>query len=253
HGARRGDDPRACVALLPRHAARRHGADRACGERGLRRRGRCRGRPAPGRRAWRGCVRDRRPHVPPVRAAPLAHPLGAARLSPARVRAGPAASPVTGLLELGLVFGRLSLLAFGGGLGILPEMERQAVEAHGWVSHREFVDAFALSQVTPGPGMLMVLVIGFRASGLVGALVAGLAMFGPTATLAAVIADRWSRLGTSPLVEVLRETLTPVAFGLLAAGCYTLVRVGVDGAATGALALGALVVAGWVRSPALII
>jgi len=160
---------------------------------------------------------------------------------------------VTGLLELGLVFGRLSLLAFGGGLGILPEMERQAVEAHGWVSHREFVDAFALSQVTPGPGMLMVLVIGFRQAGLVGALVAGVAMFGPTATLVAVVADRWSRLGTSPLVEVLRETLTPVAFGLLAAGCYTLVRVGVDGAATGALALGALVVAGWVRSPALII
>ena len=35
------------------------------------------------------------------------------------------------LVELGRVFGRLSLLAFGGGLGILPEMERQAVMAHG--------------------------------------------------------------------------------------------------------------------------
>ena len=156
--------------------------------------------------------------------------------------------------ELAAVFARVSLLAFGGGLGILPEMERQAVDAHRWVTHREFADAWALSQVTPGPGMLMVLVIGFRASGLVGALVAGLAMFGPTATLAAVIADRWGRLGGRLIVAVLRTTLAPVALGLLAAGCYTLVRLGVDGPGTALIALGALVAVGWGGlSPALVV
>ena len=73
------------------------------------------------------------------------------------------------LAELAAVFARVSLFAFGGGLGILPEMERQTVTLHSWVTHREFVDAWALSQVTPGPGMLMVRVIGFRAAGLGGA------------------------------------------------------------------------------------
>jgi chromate transporter len=161
---------------------------------------------------------------------------------------------VSPLVELASVFVRVSLLAFGGGLGILPEMERQAVGAHGWVTHREFIDAWALSQVTPGPGMLMVVVIGFRVAGLAGALVATLAMFGPTATLAAVIADRWGRLGGRPIVGVLRGTLAPVALGLLAAGAYTLLRLGVDGPVTGIVALGALVAVGWAaQSPALVV
>ena len=158
------------------------------------------------------------------------------------------------LVELGRVFGRLSLLAFGGGLGILPEMERQAVMAHGWVTHRAFVDAWALSQVTPGPGMLMVLVIGFRAAGLLGALAAGLAMFGPSSALAAVVAARWSRLADRPVMTVLAGTLVPVALGLLASGCYTLVRLGVAGWVTAALAAGALLAAAWGRwSPAWIV
>jgi len=105
---------------------------------------------------------------------------------------------VSPLAELAAVFARVSLFAFGGGLGILPEMERQTVTLHSWVTHREFVDAWALSQVTPGPGMLMVLVIGFRAAGLGGALAAGLAMFGPPATLAALVGDRWGSWPPAP-------------------------------------------------------
>jgi chromate transporter len=161
---------------------------------------------------------------------------------------------VTELGALAQVFGRLGLLAFGGGLGILPEMERQAVEIHGWVTHREFVDAFAFSQVTPGPGMLMVVAIGFRAAGLAGALVAGLAMFGPTSLLTAFVADRWARLGDWGLMELLRGTLAPVALGLLGAGCYTLTHLGVHGPLTAGIALGALVAVGWRGwSPALVV
>jgi chromate transporter len=161
---------------------------------------------------------------------------------------------VTVLVEVARVFGRLGVLAVGGGLGILTEMERQAVGIHGWVTHREFIDVFALSQVTPGPGMLMVVVIGLRAAGPGGALAAGLAMFGPTSVLAAVVAERWARLGAWPVMDLVRRTLAPVALGLLAAGCYTLVRLGVGGPATAALALGAALGVGWRRwSPALVV
>ena len=64
------------------------------------------------------------------------------------------------LAEIALVFLRIGLLAFGGGLAILPEMERQVVVEHRWLTHREFVDSFALGQLTPGPGMLMVMFTG---------------------------------------------------------------------------------------------
>ena len=161
---------------------------------------------------------------------------------------------MTELAALAQVFGRLGLLAFGGGLGILPEMERQSVDVHGWVTHREFVDAFAFSQVTPGPGMLMVVVIGFRAAGLAGAVAAGLGMFGPTALLTALVTERWARLGDWGLMELLRGTLAPVALGLLAAGCYTLARLGVQDPLTAGIALGALVAVGWRGwSPALVV
>ncbi len=45
----------------------------------------------------------------------------------------------------------LSLLCVGGGLGVIPEMERQSVTIHGWLTAREFVDGYTLAQLTPGP------------------------------------------------------------------------------------------------------
>ncbi|KAA0240189.1 chromate transporter [bacterium] len=177
---------------------------------------------------------------------------GAGGLHPRLARDHDCAPPMSELLDLLSVFARLSLVAFGGGIGILPEMEREVVGTHGWVTHREFVDAFALSQVTPGPGMLMVAMIGYKAAGLPGAAAASVGMFVPAATVTWFVADRWSRLGDHPVVEVVRRTLGPVALGLLGAGVYTLFRIGVEGVGPAIVAAGAfLMVAWWNRSPAL--
>ncbi len=158
------------------------------------------------------------------------------------------------LIDLMLVFGRLSFVAFGGGIGILPEMERAVVGGHGWVTHQQFVDSYALSQVTPGPGMLMVVMIGYRAAGLPGALVAGVAMFAPTGALTWVVADRWSRLGDRPVMALIRGTLSPVALGLLSAGCFTIFRLGVGSVIAFFVAVGAFAaVAGLKASPALVV
>jgi len=159
---------------------------------------------------------------------------------------------VKDLIDLVLVFSRLSFVAFGGGIGILPEMERAVVGGHGWVTHQQFIDAFALSQVTPGPGMLMVVMIGYRAAGLPGALVAGVSMFAPTGALTWLVADRWSQLGDRPVMTLIRGTLSPVALGLLSAGCYTLFRLGVGSVTAAILATAAFAaVAGLKMSPAL--
>jgi chromate transporter len=63
---------------------------------------------------------------------------------------------VSELLELALVFLRIGTLAFGGGSAILPELHREVVKAPGWLTEREFLDGFALGQLTPGPGRLRV-------------------------------------------------------------------------------------------------
>ena len=131
---------------------------------------------------------------------------------------------MTDLLTLAWTFVRLSFLCVGGGLGVVPEMQRQVVEIHGWLTARQFVDGYALAQVTPGPGMLVSAFIGYRVSGLLGAFVAMTAMFLPTSILTWVVAHRWRRLQGRPWALAIERALAPLAIGLMAAGVYTVGR-----------------------------
>ncbi len=56
------------------------------------------------------------------------------------------------LLQVAGLFGILSLLAVGGGNGIIPAMQHEAVDVHHWMTSREFLDLFAISRAAPGPG-----------------------------------------------------------------------------------------------------
>lgn len=152
------------------------------------------------------------------------------------------------LPEIALVFGRLGLLAFGGGIAILPEIERQVVVEHGWITRREFVDSFALGRLTPGPGMLMVMFTGYKVAGIPGALTALIAIFGPTALITAVVAAYWDRLRQRPWLATLQRALAPVALGLLAAGGFTLLRSAVQDVIGAVIAIVTLVVL-WVWHP----
>ena len=135
----------------------------------------------------------------------------------------------------------LSLICIGGGLGVIPELERQVVSHH-WLTSREFLDGYALSQLTPGPGMLVAAFIGYRAHGVLGALLACTAMFLPVSILTAVIARHWVTLRERPWAFACERALMPIGIGLMGAGVYTLARSGVQDWATGALAILAAVV-----------
>ncbi len=69
------------------------------------------------------------------------------------------------LLQLIGLFAGLSMLAFGGGAGVIPDMQRAAVDQHHWLTAGEFLDMFAISRAAPGPGSLIVLLIGLKAAG----------------------------------------------------------------------------------------
>jgi chromate transporter len=106
------------------------------------------------------------------------------------------------LLQIAATFGVLSLLAFGGGAAVLPDMQRQAVDVHHWLTSREFLDMFALSRAVP-PGSMIVVLIGQKTAGIAGALVALLAMFGPSSLLAYATARLWHRAGSARWREIL--------------------------------------------------
>src|SRR5579863_1872697 len=88
------------------------------------------------------------------------------------------------ILALALTFAVMSLFAIGGANSAIPEMHRVAVEVRHWLSDRQFADVYAISQLSPGPNVLIVTLIGYSVAGLAGALVATLSMCVPTALFA---------------------------------------------------------------------
>ncbi len=128
------------------------------------------------------------------------------------------------LLQLFWLFAILSMLAFGGGAGVMPDMQRAAVETYHWMTPGEFLDMFAISRAAPGPGSLIVILIGQKAAGLPGAAVSFVAMFLPSCLVVHFLARYWHRAGQSAWREVVEKALAPVAIGLTFASGLALMR-----------------------------
>ncbi len=118
----------------------------------------------------------------------------------------------------------LGVVSFGGGLAIVPEMHRQFVESNGWLTSGEFADGYALAQLAPGPNMLAVVFYGYRAAGLVAALVAPMALVTPGATASALLGRTWESLATNVWLGRFRRGLVPVGLGLMAGGVLVVGR-----------------------------
>ena len=128
------------------------------------------------------------------------------------------------LLQLIGLFAGLSMLAFGGGAGVIPDMQRAAVEQHHWLTASAFLDMFAISRAAPGPGSLIVLLIGLKAAGIAGAAVSFAAMFAPSCLAVHIVARYWHRAARSNWRPVVERALAPVAVGLTFASGLSLMR-----------------------------
>jgi chromate transporter len=121
------------------------------------------------------------------------------------------------LLALGLILAELSLLSFGGGISVLPDMQRQVVDVHHWMTAEQFSAAFALAQSAPGPNMMYVSLIGWRVAGWGGVIVATLATFGPTSLVSAFVYRVWQRFKDRPWRRLVQTGLQPITAGLVVA------------------------------------
>ena len=128
------------------------------------------------------------------------------------------------LITLAVYFALMSLFAIGGANAAVPEMHRLAVDVMKWMTDRQFTDLFAIAQVTPGPNVIIVTLIGYHVAGLPGALVTTVAMCGPTCLFAAFIGRAWERFKDAPWRIVIQAGLVPVSIGLLAASAFIVAR-----------------------------
>jgi chromate transporter len=137
------------------------------------------------------------------------------------------------LLALIMVFSPISLLSFGGGQATIPEMQRQSVAVHAWLTDAQFADIYAISRAAPGPSTLIVALIGWQVNGFLGALVATLAVFVPSSLLMYAASAWWQRNDGSALRRAIELGLAPIAVGLVFAGAVIVL----DAAHAGLLAL----------------
>jgi chromate transporter len=127
------------------------------------------------------------------------------------------------LAELAIVYGQLSLLAFGGANAALPEMQRQVVDVHRWMSAQEFAALFALAQAAPGPNMMVVSLVGWRVAGFWGALVTTCAVATPSSILTLLVSGVWVRFKDAGWRKALQVGLQPVTAGLIMASAALLI------------------------------
>jgi chromate transporter len=121
------------------------------------------------------------------------------------------------LLTLAGFFAVLSLFSIGGGNSAVPEMHRYAVDVQHWLTDRQFADTFALAQLTPGPNLIIVALVGFHVAGVLGAVVAMLAMCGPTGVAAYFVGRASERFRGKIWHSAVSHGLVPVTIGLIAA------------------------------------
>lgn len=114
-------------------------------------------------------------------------------------------------------FGLMSLFAVGGANAAIPEIHRIAVEVNHWITDKQFADVFAIAQLSPGPNVLIVTLIGYQVAGLLGAFVATLSMCGPTAVLAYCVSRVVAGASHAKWPGIVQAALVPLSIGLMSA------------------------------------
>ena len=136
------------------------------------------------------------------------------------------------MLSLLGLFGSLSLMSIGGGNTVLPEMHLRAVNDHHWLTNGQFADIFSISQAAPGPSILIVSLVGYAAGlhaagvvgGLLGGVVATVAMVLPAALLMYLVTLSWKRAQKSKWRIAVERGFAPLTVGLILATSLVMSR-----------------------------
>lgn len=128
------------------------------------------------------------------------------------------------LLTIAAVFASLSLVSVGGGNTVLPEIHRAAVSGEHWMTDQQFADIYAISEAAPGPSSMISSLVGYKAAGLPGAVVAIVSILGPSSLLMYIACLTWERFRTAKWRVAFEKGLAPVSLGLLFSSGLTVVR-----------------------------
>jgi len=126
--------------------------------------------------------------------------------------------------ELFATFAGMSVLLFGGGFVFIPLLQESIVEGHQWVTHKEFIDAIAMGQITPGPILISATFIGYKVAGIPGAVLATIGIFAPPAMIMLICTHYLQQLKTSIHVKAVLKGVRCGVIGMIAAASYVVAK-----------------------------
>ena len=121
------------------------------------------------------------------------------------------------LLKMAGILFVINALTIGGGYAMIPMLQREFVNNYHWLTNKEFIDAIAIGQVTPGPLTVMNAFMGFKIGGLAGALIAMVASYLPCIIIVTLVTKYYLRYKELWLVMASFAGIKPAVVGLLAA------------------------------------
>lgn len=132
------------------------------------------------------------------------------------------------LVQLFLSFFKIGAFSFGGGYAMLPLLEKEIIVKHGWMTSAEFVNIFAISEMTPGPiAVNSATFLGYNVAGIVGALVATFAVILPSFIVITILYKSIERFKKSKYMDWTFQGIRPVVLGLIAAAGISVARTGI--------------------------
>ncbi len=120
-----------------------------------------------------------------------------------------------------LAFSGMSLTLFGGGYVIVPAMQSVIVDGFHWLTTKEFADAIAMGQITPGPVIITATFIGYKVGGVLGAISATLAIFFPPGFLILILTGFLRKIKDSNVISAIFTGIRPAIIGMIFSAAYT--------------------------------
>jgi chromate transporter len=128
------------------------------------------------------------------------------------------------LLSVAWVAIKVGALSYGGGFVIIPLMQSDAVSHYHWMTSAQFLNAVALGQITPGPVVQTVAVVGYAAAGLVGGILASVVAFSPSFAFILLGAHRFDQIRSNRTARAFLSGAGPAAIGAIYGSAIPLTR-----------------------------
>lgn len=125
-------------------------------------------------------------------------------------------------LKLFFIFLKIGFFTFGGGIGMIPIMQKDLVEKYSLLTEKEFLDAVAIGYITPGPVAITATFAGYKIAGISGAFSSTIGVILPSFIILSILVKNYKRLENSYTDSFLRGIFSAV-IGLI---LYVTVKMG---------------------------